>query len=400
MDRARSPDAHGHRLKMMAALRTMQWAWLGLIVLACTLPVQAQQTVAQRLAVRSFPSVFQAWSSADNLPREDEWTTIARHDLIFHGAGFFGLEWNHKHEGLADGFTAGSIKDALRRREQLLKKNPALVMLAEIRYRDAAGDFLPKGHEWWLRDEKGALVYGWEEGGYIQLDFANPALRENIAKQARAAVQSGVVDGVLLDWWDEDEERLALVKAIRAAIGEDALILVNANDRKAPITASYINGFFMECDHSATKEDWQRIRESLMWAEKNLRAPRINCLETWFHESRKDLSLMRATTALSLTHSDGMCLFSDPNPLPTPDHLHDWYGFWGKSLGRPLAPGRQLENGVTLRPFSQGFAAYNPMGNGEVTVLLPRRARSLATGRIALTHSMVDRDGDIFVLEP
>ena len=51
---------------------------------------------------------------------------------------------------------------------------------------------------------------------------------------------------------------------------------------------------------------------------------------------------MRATTTLALTHGDGYCLFSDPNPLPTPDHMHNWYPFWNKSLGRPLRSGPRL----------------------------------------------------------
>ena len=49
------------------------------------------------------------------------------------------------------------------------------------------------------------------------------------------------------------------------------------------------------------------------------------------------MTLMRATTTLSLTLSDGYCLFADPDPLPTADHLHDWYPYWNKSLGKAVA---------------------------------------------------------------
>jgi hypothetical protein len=41
-----------------------------------------------------------------------------------------------------------------------------LPIIAEIRYRDAHKTYLPEGHKWWLRDEKGQIVPGWEEGGY------------------------------------------------------------------------------------------------------------------------------------------------------------------------------------------------------------------------------------------
>jgi len=100
-------------------------------------------------------------------------------------------------------------------------------------------------------------------------------------------------------------------------------------------------------------------RRHARWAEVNLREPRVNCLETWYHRSRDDLHLVRATTTLALTHSDGYCLFSDPNPLPTPDHLHNWYSFWNKSLGKPVAKGTADPDGTVRREFENGTAVYN-----------------------------------------
>ena len=120
----------------------------------------------------------------------------------------------------------------------------------------------------------------------------------------------------------------------------------------------------MECTESKTAQDWQRIADTLAWAKAHLRQPRINCLETWYHQSRDDLNLMRATTTLALTHSDGYCLFSDPNPLPTPDHLHDWYSFWNKSLGRPVGKGNANSDGTVRREFENGTVVYNPNSLG------------------------------------
>lgn len=280
------------------------------------------QTSIERIAARTFPSIFQAWNRADNLKDEDEWTTLARHDLVFHAPDFFGLKWAGEFQGLSTTFTKDSRELALKTRKVLQGKNPNLVMLAELRYRDTHKTYLPENHAWWKRKD-GKPVVGWEEGGYFLLDFSNPAYRTHIAQQAKAIMDSGVFDGIMLDWWEDDEDRLALVKTIRMEIGEKALILVNANDRKTPKTATFVNGYFMECYKSNTTGDWKEIAETLEWAESNLREPRINCIETWFHNSRNDLHLMRATTTLSLTISDGYCLFSDPNPLPTPDHLHD-----------------------------------------------------------------------------
>lgn len=355
-----------------------------------------EKPVEKRIADRTFPSVFQAWNPADNL-REDRLVTAARHDLIFHGAGFFGLQWNNASEGLATGFTAESIHLARAKRRDLLKLNPNVILIMEVRYRDAWRTFLPDGHKWWRRDKNGQVVAGWEEGKFMQLDFSNPEYREQVATQAQAAVATGVVDGVMLDWWQDDDDRVALVRLVRERIGEKALILVNANDRTTPKTAAWVNGYFMECYRSRTAEDWARIARTLAWAEKNLRAPRVNCLETWYHKSRGDESLMRATTALSLALSDGYCLFSDPNELPTPDHLHNWYPFWERRLGRPVAAGETRKDGCIAREFDRGTVVYNPMGNASVTAAFDTPRTSAATGKRARSHTVAGCDGDFFL---
>lgn len=373
---------------------------LGWLMAGCEPREAVPETpVAARIANRGFPSVFQAWNEADNL-KEGRAITEARHDLIFHGETFFGLQWNKANPGLATDFTPASIRSGLRRRRDLLRRNPNLVLLLEIRYRDAHRSFLPVGHEWWRHDGQDRIVPGWEEGGYLQLDFANPQFREHVAKQARAAVSSGVVDGVMLDWWRDDVDRLALVKTIRSHIGDEALILVNANDVPTPQTAAFINGCFMECYRTRTAEDWKRIAETMMWAEKSLRPPRINCLETWHHASRADEHLMRATTTLSLVLSDGYCLFSDPNPLPTPDHRHDWYPFWERRLGGALARGGTRTDGSITREFANGTAVYNPSGNRPVTITFDEPRSSRATGRTAHAHTVAPCDGDLFLKHP
>jgi hypothetical protein len=369
-----------------------------LLLAAALFAAEPTSTVAERIAARKFPSVFQAWNPADNLKKEDQWTTLARHDLVFHAPEFFGLKWAGEHAGLATAFLKDGQTSALEIRKTLLAKNPNLIVLAELRYRDAHKSYLPENHAWWKRKD-GKLVMGWEEGGYLQLDFANPDYRTQVARQAKAIMDSGVFDGVMLDWWIDDEERLALVKAIRKEIGDQALILVNANDRTTPKTAAFVNGYFMECYKSKTAEDWKQIAETLEWAESNLKEPRINCIETWFHKSRNDLNLMRATTTLALTLSDGYCLFSDPNPLPTPDHLHDWYEFWEKRLGRPQAKGGRKEDGSVQREFEQGLAVYNPLDNKEVTVNFTKPHTAASTRLTALKFTVPAGDGDLFFHE-
>jgi hypothetical protein len=173
--------------------------------------------------------------------------------------------------------------------------------------------------------------------------------------------------------------------------------MVNANDRKVTRSAKYINGLFMECYKSSSPDDWERIKETLLWAEVNVQRPRINCLETWFQTSRDDLALMRATTTMVLTLSDGYCLFSDPNPLPTPDHSHNWYPFWNRSLGEPTEKGRGLPDGSFQRRFTNGLAVYNPPGNKPVTIEFSRSRMAASTGTAGKKFTIESGDGDILL---
>ena len=359
----------------------------------CT--VVREQPIRERILNRSFPSIFQAWNAAE-VPGEDKWTSVARHDIVFHAPDFFGLRWDQRFPGLATSFTPESIAAAKSIRQRLIERNPSIVLLAELRYRDAHRSHLPDGHPWWMT-KNGKPIVGWEEGGYFLIDYTQAALRDQIAKQAKALINTGVVDGIMLDWWDDDDDRIALLQNIRKAIGNDALILVNANDRKVPRSAKLINGLFMECYKTASPDDWKRITETLIWAEANVRQPRINCLEIWYQKSRADFALMRATTTLALTMSDGYCLFSDPNPLPTPDHLHDWYPFWDCELGKPLEKGRNIQDGTFHRRFTNGLVVHNPPGNRQVDIVFDQLSKAASTGALGKRFTVSPGDGDIFL---
>lgn len=366
-------------------------------LLATNAGAQAQTLpVAERIANRMFPSIFMAWSLAEGLEISRK-ENIAKHDLAFMGPGAFGMRWNHEHTGLADGFEPETIAEARQTRQKLLALNPNLILLAEIRYRDAWDSYLPADHEWWMRNESGERVVGWAEGNFYRMDVSNPAFHKAVAMQAEAAIESGVFDGVMLDWWSDEDGRIELIQTIREAIGEDALVIANANDRQTPESAPYINGYFMECWRSQTPEHWRRIAETLLWAEANLREPRINCIETWYETSRQDLNRMRATTTLALTHSEGYCLFSDPNDLPTPDHKHDWYSFWDVDLGRPAGPGIINESGFARREYENGTAIYNPMGNEAVTYRFMEDRLRVSTNKAGREFTIEPLDGDIFL---
>jgi hypothetical protein len=106
---------------------------------------------------------------------------------------------------------------------------------------------------------------------------------------------------------------------------------------------------------------------------------------------------MRATTTLSLTLSDGYCLFCDPDPLPTPDHLHDWYDFWTRRLGRPIANGEIEPDGTHRRTFTHGTAVYNPMGNAAATLTFGQTRTRISSGESGIRFIVAPCDGDLFI---
>jgi hypothetical protein len=234
----------------------------------------------------------------------------------------------------------------------------------------------------------------------------------------------------MLDWWNDgdsdaaqNQERLNLLKKVRAAVGPDSLILVNSNDIRADVaspsamllkqSAPLVNGVFMESVQSLvsstgkgtyTKGDWNNIEKALLWNETNLRPPRINCLEIWFQSSRDDERLMRATTTLALTRSNAYALFGDPNRLPMPDHLHNWYHFWNKTLGKPLeAPGKTRKDGSSVREFENGTVVYNSILNhGPVTITfsdqrIPASQAELQAKPAGTVFTIQPCDGELFL---
>ncbi len=385
--------------------------------------VVAQKSINNRVNDRTFPSVFQAWYGID-MPEKYPTKTLkqrldlaAKHDLLWEEPLsqlgekvdlILGLVWDHENHGLATSFTKESLEQARKNKEYLLKKNPNMVLLFEIRWRDAPSTFLPENSEWWKRNDKGEIVKGWL-GGWVPfylLNYDNEAFQDNVARQAKVALESGIYDGIMLDWSGHEQ----IARKIRKAIGPKGLIIVNLHDdiEDAKNFKDVINGSFMELnprDESSNtanggKEErnlrsWDKIRDALVWFEKEFQKPIVNCLEVW--GDRKDLARMRATTTLGLTHSNGYVLFGDPNPLPTPDHYHDWYPFWDAELGKPKREMIKLDNGAVKRDFDKGIVVYNHYKNGKVFLKFKKPMKSASTGKVSKSFSIDDRDGDIFL---
>ena len=247
-----------------------------------------------------------------------------------------------------------------------------------------------------------------------------PELQESVAAQCKAYVETGVFDGCMFDWWNsaysetrgaEGTSRLAMIQKVRAAVGDRALLMGNVNGSLPKMTARYLNGAYMEGFGAKGFSDWRKAVENLVWLEANLRPPAFTALEAWYDcgactdpgpaqaRGRSDLAGMRQVTTLSLTNSDGYVLFADPDALPTPDHLHEWYPFWNKTLGRPAGPKHvRSDDGAYRRAFDNGCAVFNPPDNGSLTADFRIPHRSQSSGIVAQSYTVGRGDGDIFLL--
>ena len=425
-------------------------------------------------ARRSYPAIFQAWNGIENRPDTDELHRLAEHDLAFaHPYALLKIAWNISEEqpyaGLATALNPNQLDTASERKQELSALNPNLLLLVELRYRDARYvsrqneadvesrwevGYFPPDSPYWLKGRNGKPVIGWGEDtngdgkidesdkilGYL-IDFTNPDMQNLMVNQAVALYKSGLFDGIILDWWNEDyatssiavddwsetiltpeaelEARLAILRKIREQVGDDFLILVNANTRQIPKSAPDVNGLFMECykqDHTKGYNLNQilQMEKTLLWAEQHLREPRINCLEGWRvvtdyngdldtrvaeRNSEENQQWMRMITTLSLTHSDGYVLFGDDNAIPVPDHLHNWYDFWDADLGQPIqekAVQYRDVAGLFIREYENGWAVYNRSGATR-TVTFDEPVIGVNSGKRNSRHEIPDFDGEIFL---
>jgi hypothetical protein len=346
-------------------------------------PETLNNTIEKRLKQRTFPSVFQAWGGLlingqeDNTPDAE-----ASHDLIWHNAEFFGARWTTTPAFLATTLTPPGRANLRDRLAALRAKNPGILVLAALPYWDAPASSFPTDSPLWLRDAGGKRRSGWAEGGYIRLDLGNQQLRSALIARAQALTASGLFDGIFLDWWNENDQldaRRQFLADLKRVLRTDALIFANVNYSKTKYSAQYLNGVFLEslvpcapgCGVKTDAQEWRRLAETILFYGRNLQPPRLVAIEVWrCNANQKDRAAcdledtahpdrMLAATAMALTLSNGYVLFSDPNALPTPDHLHRWYPEWAQKIGRPKGPSACEANGVVRREFDTATVYFN-----------------------------------------
>ena len=252
------------------------------------------------------------------------------------------------------------------------------------------------------------------------IDFTLPGAEDHFVQMAVSVAKCGIFDGIFMDLWAEEEAEIpatsntehlyhgnrvealvSLVKRIREAVGDDFLIIVNTGTLKIPRSAPYVNGAFIETlDAVYPRERLVEIENVLSWYEENLRYPQVNCLnirrslsEPW--DSPANQQLVRTTTTLSLTHSNGYINFKGQ----ANDVLY-WPPFWNADLGRPIGEKGQLYeaiDGLFIREFTGGWAVYNRSGKAQ-TISLPQETTAVSRQTTASTeHTIPDLDGEIFL---
>ena len=396
-----------------------------------TLCLMPRQSIASRLASRSFPSVFAAWgglygSPVSNLAHLSTVEHIALHDVWWSPS--FGLGWRFTVDGvklMGNGVEAKADYDAV------VSLNPNIVIIRQLPLRSAhLGQyrFYTEDFPFWLRDASGKRA-SIDDESYL-LDFTDPGMQDLIVEQIVATAECGLYDGVFFDYWNEyqpilvnddadrsigyrgyEAEQVAkenIVRRARAAVGANFLILGNANRETIPRTAEWMNGTFMETgrdhDNGYTPEGLMKLERTLRWGESDFAYPQLMCLEGFNVKDEPPDTLtakrwMRLFTTMSLTFSDGLVLFRTHNAM---GHDHHWYTFYDTDLGKPI--GRKADqykniDGLFIREFTKGWAVYNRSGAVQ-TIVLDESVTATASGSVGATHQLGDLDGEIYLKVP
>ena len=395
--------------------------------------------VTERIQNRTFPSIA--------LPGRTYWSdpniyydVAVKHDIHYFSTKF-GLHWDltpiASTEGLSTQLAGKVMGQVLSEYKKYAVRNPNMLFFPVIRLHAHSDlDVFPPDSDFWLRDADGQII----EDDYIpwdlwMLDILNPEVQQLLIDRIVGVAECGYFSGVYFDVFAPyhigvyrkhfdigsevvTEAYINILKGVRARVREDFLILVNRNRNRSPRYAEWINGSRMETgvDYPGgyTYESLIGIENALSWNEKHLREPRINILEAdgvvnQPPDGPDNLRWMRVFTTLSLTHSDGYCIFR--GSIPSGDVYkevpgvyqqygdHTWYNFWDADLGHPIGQKAQAYDngeGVFIREFTNGWAVYNRSGRPQ-TISLPIETTGVHSGLRDTQHVLADLDGEIYL---
>ena len=419
--------------------------------------------IVERIENRSFPAVFSAWAAwFVNRPEIPYVERTAHFDLWWPPEFTGSFRFERHASGEVE--LVGDLGEAHRSRDEYLSLNPNLLFILDVNMRsvDPGSRFLKGLYDEadfpWIRAKDGSLVLGTPAERYVDIliDFTHPVAQDVIVKQAIAAAESGLYDGIFIDFWNEmgvilngyrtyeveQAARTTILQRIRAAVADDFLIIVN-NFGNLPRGTPYVNGLFMETYpedvDNYSRQGMIKLENVLLWAEEHLREPQVNCLQVQgfgghvLPLSPQSRQRMRCVTTLVCTHSEGFIDYTmgvgwrqphshddfywnyidgnvrywttHKNEHDTWPHSHAggyWHDFWDAELGQPVSEKAQhYENieGLFIREFTNGWAVYNRSGTSQ-TVTLPALATGVESNHRNITHTVPDLDGEIFLKTP
>ena len=342
--------------------------------------------VHERIENRSLPSVVLPWDNGI-LNRGGTWwdeSITYEERVAFHSLWWHGERFRLRFMSTAQGYQiTGDLAEAVIQREELLAKNPNMLVLVVVRQKYASlGDF-PEDWFGWIRDDNGkpALVDENDPLSQHLIDYRRPEVQDVIVQQAVAVAKCGLYDGIMFDAWGGDD--FSILRRIREGVPGDFLILFNTNHGYIPELVAYINGSFMETfphvrEEGYTRERILEIETNLMKYEANAREPQINCLRGFgigaeAPDSPNNRRWMRLFTTMSLTCSDGYVIYTLGNIGGQKQYQkHIWHPFWDADLGQPVGATAQLyqgTDGLYIREFTNGWAVYNRSGAQRVIAL-------------------------------
>ena len=393
--------------------------------------------IRERVENREYPSIFSAWENIINLPEQSWNERMAYHDLRWNSL-LFGLLWVPTPEGVKNFLHVESAKEEW---DEMLALNPNMIFIVSMNYQSENPDKYPEDWPYWVRDELGNRIE--VDGEPFLIDFTLPEIQDQVVRRAVAIAKCGLYDGIFLDWWaewwldkpvhryyanDVREGAVEMLRRIREGVDEvreDFLIIANTLRSKAPHSAPYLNGTFMETQPGYTHEELAEIESTLLWSEQHFQQPQINCLEGWGEktqslDSPKNQQWMRVFTTMSLTHSNGYVSLGPslrsnhthfyeiwPGHSETHTqgirhehtHHHFWYPFYEAPLGRPIGEKGQFyhnRDGLYIREFTNGWAVYNRSGQAQ-EIQLSERVSGVESGITGTTHTIPDLDGEIYL---
>ena len=353
-----------------------------------------------------YPRIAMLWAPVRG---DSSIESVARHDLIMAGFGGLGLRSSSEPKGLADGFARESVKVARERLTTIKRLNPDAVVLADLLFYEYPDSWLPENHPWWLRKE-GNREQFWP--GTHRMNWNNVDYRKHVVKQTVALKEVGV-DGVFYDnLRNEPGAWVSLLKEVRAAVGDDFLILANAGYAVGTydFAAPYLNGMMYESGWSHKRTEWDDCIKKMQHTQTLLKEPKISLIERfeeirdragWPGDPRRgqkpepDPAARRWSLCFALIIGDFYYLFSDNT-----SHRHDWHREYDAKIGLPAGTGTRISSHVWQRHYEKALVVVNlPGSKGPHEVHLDHSVRDVFTGLAGTTFTIPPGDGRILVQE-